>query len=109
MGNFNPLNERVIIPDAEARLHIPNNQFKVVGRGYTFFACDICRRKRIRCDGTRPICDLCKRSNRICCYMEIPSISPEKDTENIDKSLIAIKNTLKTLHSVSNISGTVCY
>ncbi|KAH7305298.1 fungal-specific transcription factor domain-containing protein [Stachybotrys elegans] len=31
-------------------------------------ACDTCRRKRIRCDGTRPVCTTCQQRNSDCEY-----------------------------------------
>ncbi|TFK31543.1 hypothetical protein BDQ12DRAFT_739935 [Crucibulum laeve] len=35
------------------------------GRGtYTLKVCDICRRKKIKCDGTRPVCSGCMSSGR---------------------------------------------
>ncbi|KAF6008710.1 hypothetical protein HII12_003937 [Brettanomyces bruxellensis] len=32
----------------------------------TFTGCDTCRRRKVKCDGARPVCMRCKKSNRVC-------------------------------------------
>jgi hypothetical protein len=32
------------------------------------FACSVCRRKKVRCDGTRPVCRNCLKSGLECTY-----------------------------------------
>lgn len=39
---------------------------KMVNTGQASKGCTTCRRRRIRCDGTRPVCQRCVKSNRIC-------------------------------------------
>lgn len=44
------------------------------GRRYGF-ACLMCRRRKIRCDGKKPNCANCTKAREICSYKESPSFS----------------------------------
>ncbi|KAJ5688605.1 hypothetical protein N7462_002997 [Penicillium macrosclerotiorum] len=35
-------------------------------------ACEFCRRRKIRCDATKPACSACRNSNRVCVYHNGP-------------------------------------
>ncbi|KAH7008964.1 hypothetical protein EDB80DRAFT_717712 [Ilyonectria destructans] len=35
-------------------------------------ACDVCRRRKIKCDGEAPICSTCDAASMPCCYAEAP-------------------------------------
>ncbi|KAF9893946.1 hypothetical protein FE257_008917 [Aspergillus nanangensis] len=43
------------------------------------FACQSCRQRKVRCDGTRPICRTCGRRNIACSYLEESSEGPRQD------------------------------
>ncbi|KAL1864271.1 hypothetical protein VTK73DRAFT_6002 [Phialemonium thermophilum] len=42
-------------------------------RGKTNLACDTCRQRKSRCDGTRPACSHCVRAGRRCTYRPTPT------------------------------------
>ncbi|OQE20087.1 hypothetical protein PENFLA_c017G00136 [Penicillium flavigenum] len=35
-------------------------------------ACEFCRRRKIKCDSTKPTCLTCRSSNRLCVYLNLP-------------------------------------
>ncbi|KOS43066.1 hypothetical protein ACN38_g6047 [Penicillium nordicum] len=35
-------------------------------------ACEFCRKRKIKCDSTKPICSTCRSSNRSCVYLDRP-------------------------------------
>ncbi|KIY69004.1 hypothetical protein CYLTODRAFT_421134 [Cylindrobasidium torrendii FP15055 ss-10] len=55
----------------------PTSQRKVRAP-YATQACDVCRRRRIRCDETRPYCEKCSSSGRAseCSYTGVPAQPP---------------------------------
>ncbi|OMJ13356.1 Sterol uptake control protein 2 [Smittium culicis] len=45
--------------------------FTALKYGKAFHSCEMCRKKRIKCDGERPVCGICIRFNRNCNYQEL--------------------------------------
>jgi len=59
-------------------------------------ACVLCRKRKLRCDGTRPSCGTCKRLSHDCAYDEVRKKSGPK--RGYVKLLEARLRTLDTLH-----------
>ncbi|KAH3983357.1 hypothetical protein HBH98_016670 [Parastagonospora nodorum] len=43
-------------------------------------SCDVCKAKKTKCDGTRPVCNTCTDKKRQCYYTESPSEEPRIET-----------------------------
>ena len=54
------------------------------------FACSTCRRRKIRCDGEKPVCQRCLRSNEVCCYKSDDASDPGS-TAQLQKALSRIQ------------------
>ncbi|OLY84677.1 Quinic acid utilization activator [Smittium mucronatum] len=107
MKDLNNIYPRSVVSNNNYFDYSGNIQFKAIGGGYTFYACDSCRRKRIRCDGIRPICNICKNSDRKCIYKETISSPTGEETINIDKSLYNINIKLELLYPNPNMPGNI--
>ncbi|EGD84446.2 uncharacterized protein TERG_00724 [Trichophyton rubrum CBS 118892] len=44
-------------------------------------ACDQCRARKAKCDEGRPSCSLCKESNSVCVYKDVPPHKHERSTQ----------------------------
>jgi Fungal Zn(2)-Cys(6) binuclear cluster domain len=74
----------------------------------TAHACDSCRVRKSRCDGARPICDICAAMGLQCRYRaparpSLPNIRDEQ-TARIESRLLAIEALLRT-----NIRQSQCH
>lgn len=51
-------------------------------------ACNVCRRRRVRCDKTRPICIVCVRHKceNECSYKKLPAWANDKNAEEVGKN-----------------------
>ncbi|OMJ12952.1 putative transcriptional regulatory protein [Smittium culicis] len=68
-----------------------HEQFRVMKLGNVFYSCAICRDKKNRCDGVRPICGTCKNNNKSCNYEENFSNKDQiRDFDNICNKLARI-------------------
>jgi hypothetical protein len=52
-------------------------------------ACDACRRKKLRCDGQRPICTRCQRLGNSCRYADVD----KPNRGSTQRSLAALRET----------------
>ncbi|OMJ21249.1 hypothetical protein AYI70_g3587 [Smittium culicis] len=83
---------------------VKKKSFTALKYGKTFHSCETCRKKRIKCDGERPKCGICAKSNRLCNYKEAPKLNEIcHESEQIDRRLENInKNINKIPKSVQN-------
>ncbi|KIW03132.1 uncharacterized protein PV09_05774 [Verruconis gallopava] len=66
-----------------------------------YLACDICRKRKTRCDGTRPICTPCKAADRNCSYRKPADASVDF---NILERLAEAERRLQELESRTQTS-----
>ncbi|KAI4625320.1 uncharacterized protein J4E87_005167 [Alternaria ethzedia] len=61
-------------------------------------ACVLCRKRKLRCDGTRPTCSTCKRLNHDCAYDEVRKKSGPKRgyVKLLEQRLQQVETLLKT-------------
>ncbi|KAK5996294.1 Nitrogen assimilation transcription factor nit-4-like protein [Cladobotryum mycophilum] len=73
-GNWRPLQPTSLTQDdlTSERLKRPS---RIVKRTLTIAACESCRRRKAKCDGTRPRCAACVRRDQECRYLTKPSES----------------------------------
>ncbi|KAJ2453180.1 hypothetical protein EV183_002427 [Coemansia sp. RSA 2336] len=62
-------------------------------------ACDLCRRKKVKCDGKRPICTHCEAIGNVCTYLDATKKRgpPKGYIDAIENRLLAAENLLKGL------------
>ena len=46
------------------------------------FSCEPCRRRKVKCDGTQPVCNRCTTRDDVCVYKLSPSLNYTKTLEN---------------------------
>ncbi|CDH56810.1 zinc finger transcription factor 1 [Lichtheimia corymbifera JMRC:FSU:9682] len=66
-------------------------------------ACDVCRRKKIKCDGVKPMCGNCKRTGRECTYNpNVKKRGPRQGyMEMLEKRLDKMEKMLTRGHELS--------
>ncbi|OMJ21282.1 hypothetical protein AYI70_g3569 [Smittium culicis] len=75
-------------------------QYRIMKIGNFFFSCSICRDKKIRCDGVRPICGNCSRYDKFCNYEENYSNHDLlKDFDKVGNKLYNISNVIEKIKS----------
>ncbi|OMJ18855.1 hypothetical protein AYI69_g6855 [Smittium culicis] len=84
--------------------YIQTNPFKTLDKGKSCYSCEICTKKRIKCEGTRPICIPCQKFDRLCNYKESSLSEIDKDIESINKRLENIKTALERIGETTNIN-----
>ncbi|KAI7873008.1 hypothetical protein BDF14DRAFT_1877458 [Spinellus fusiger] len=63
-------------------------------------ACTVCRRKKTKCDGTKPHCNNCVRLNQECSYVEsAKKQSRQKGHINIEQRLLKVETLLNRSNS----------
>ncbi|OLY83459.1 hypothetical protein AYI68_g2397 [Smittium mucronatum] len=81
----------------------PSALFKTIRFRRTYYSCEPCRQKKIKCDGYRPICSICRSSDRICDYKEIVNADEFAiDVKKINIKLKNINSALMKLRSCPN-------
>ncbi|OMJ20997.1 hypothetical protein AYI70_g3750 [Smittium culicis] len=79
-----------------------NKTYKIIKKGRTFYSCETCRERKVRCDGLRPICSTCRNFDRTCNYQEIAVNSDViEEIDLINKKLASINNALKKIEKLS--------
>jgi hypothetical protein len=73
-GFFNDLTQQVQEPNDANGVDAQNDNSAKVKR----IACVLCRKRKLRCDGTRPTCSTCKRLSHDCAYDEVRKKSGPK-------------------------------
>ncbi|KAI4924966.1 uncharacterized protein J4E92_007003 [Alternaria infectoria] len=71
---FNDLSQQAQDPNATNGQETQQDGSSKVKR----IACVLCRKRKLRCDGTRPTCSTCKRLNHDCAYDEVRKKSGPK-------------------------------
>lgn len=71
---FNDLSQQAQDPNATNSQETQQDGSSKVKR----IACVLCRKRKLRCDGTRPTCSTCKRLNHDCAYDEVRKKSGPK-------------------------------
>ncbi|KAI4641592.1 hypothetical protein J4E93_007689 [Alternaria ventricosa] len=71
-------------------------------------ACVLCRKRKLRCDGTRPTCSTCKRLNHDCAYDEVRKKSGPKRgyVKLLEQRLQQVETLLKTQDSTDSSKDT---
>ncbi|EDO17589.1 hypothetical protein Kpol_1061p11 [Vanderwaltozyma polyspora DSM 70294] len=107
-------------PKTSVTSTIKDSKGNVVKRKYSRNGCAECKRRRMKCDETKPTCWQCSRLNRECVYVLNPKNKKRngKSTENIVEehcsstvvtpSKIELRNTYTDIQkNVLNVNGTV--
>ncbi|OMJ22779.1 Oleate-activated transcription factor 1 [Smittium culicis] len=69
--------------------------FKAIKKGKSFFSCQVCRKKKVKCDSVRPRCGTCITYDRKCNYEENETNEKlSKEVENSELSLFLSKFAL---------------
>ncbi|OMJ14419.1 hypothetical protein AYI70_g6210 [Smittium culicis] len=97
-------NSKIPTNDPTNLNYIQTIPFKTLDKGKSCYSCEICTKKRIKCEGTRPICIPCQKFDRLCNYKESSLSEIDKDIESINKRLENIKKALERIGESTNIN-----
>ncbi|KAI4924582.1 hypothetical protein J4E85_007698 [Alternaria conjuncta] len=91
---FNDLSQQAQDPNATNIQETQQDGSSKVKR----IACVLCRKRKLRCDGTRPTCSTCKRLNHDCAYDEVRKKSGPKRgyVKLLEQRLQQVETLLKT-------------
>lgn len=94
---FNDLSQQAQDPNATNGQETQQDGSNKIKR----IACVLCRKRKLRCDGTRPTCSTCKRLNHDCAYDEVRKKSgPKRGYVKL------LEQRLRKLHILWLIVGT---
>ncbi|KAI4945929.1 hypothetical protein J4E91_007370 [Alternaria rosae] len=91
---FNDLSQQAQDPNATNGQETQQDGSNKIKR----IACVLCRKRKLRCDGTRPTCSTCKRLNHDCAYDEVRKKSGPKRgyVKLLEQRLQQVETLLKT-------------
>lgn len=82
--------EKVRIPRAPTRA-------EAVTRVRTKHACEACRRRRIKCDGGRPVCQGCLATNTKCVYSDHKRVRDRQEMKQLRSTIDNYEHLLRDL------------
>ncbi|OLY84227.1 hypothetical protein AYI68_g1614 [Smittium mucronatum] len=72
------------------------DSFKIASLGNTLYSCDLCRKKKIKCSGVRPKCDVCVANGGFCKYKEVQLFIGDRD------GVVSLRNKMNNLNKALN-------
>lgn len=87
-----------IKPDTSVSSTVKDKKGHVVKRKYSRNGCTECKKRRMKCDETKPTCWQCARLNRDCVYISNPR-NKKRKTQNGDKDISTDNKSEAHTHS----------
>lgn len=69
------------------------------GRRRSARACELCRQRKIKCDGVRPSCSQCSFNKQQCFYEDVKRVRDQKRLGSLAKRVEAYESLLRDLES----------
>lgn len=105
---FNDLSQQSLDPNGnDAGTDAPEARKDDAASKQKRIACVLCRKRKLRCDGTRPTCGTCKRLSHQCTYDEVRKKSGPK--RGYVKLLEARLRTCRDRNTVRDMADKVAY
>jgi hypothetical protein len=91
-----------------AQLPIPRLGSTPIGRQRTSRACQPCRERKTKCDGSKPICTQCGRSNIACTYSTSKRERQQLEIECAQVKIKVYESLLRQIYDESRKEGRTC-